>query len=126
MLTREFVLANPANRMALELARAAWPDEPALPAAWPRCGQLLPHALAAAEHAEELAVAREATGSLLNLVGVYLRGRAELTAARATLERALAVLEVAFGPEHPQVARTLGELGIVLRRLGDFPQARAR
>jgi tetratricopeptide (TPR) repeat protein len=111
---------------AVALVRAGWPDEPWLPAAWPRCGQLLPHALATAEHAEELGVARESVAVVLNQVGVYLQGRAELPAARATLERALAISEAAYGPDHPQVVNNLTNLGIVLTELGELPQARAR
>jgi tetratricopeptide (TPR) repeat protein len=109
----------------VKLVLTGWPGESWLPAAWSWCGQLLPHALAAATHAKELATARESTGALLNEVGQYLAGREELVAARATLESALAIEEAAYGPDHPRVAVTLGNLGIVLRRLGQLPQARA-
>jgi len=111
---------------AVTLLLAAWPAESWLPAAWPWCGQLLPHALAAATHAEQLGTARESTGALLNQVGLYLAGRAELPAARATLQRALAIKEAAYEPDHPQVAVTLDNLGLVLRELGELPAARAR
>jgi len=37
----------------------------------------------------------------------------ELPAARATLERALAIFEAAYGPDHPEVTETLGYLGLV-------------
>jgi tetratricopeptide (TPR) repeat protein len=108
------------------LSLAAWPEESWLPSAWPWCGQLLPHALAAAEHAEQRATARESTGALLNQVGLYRAGRAELPAACATLERALAIKEAAYEPDHPQVAVTLDNLGLVLAELGELPAARAR
>jgi tetratricopeptide (TPR) repeat protein len=111
---------------AVTLILAAWPEESWLPAAWPWCGQLLPHALAAAAHAEQLATARESTGALLNQVGLYLAGRAELPAARATLERALAIKEAAYEADHPQVAVTLDNLGLVLGELGELSAARAR
>jgi tetratricopeptide (TPR) repeat protein len=108
---------------AVRLVLAAWPDGSWLPAAWPRCGQLLPHTLAAAEHAQQLAVAPEQTGALLNNVGVYLAGRVEQAAARASFERALAIEEAAYGSDHPEVARTLGNLGNALRGLGELPEA---
>jgi tetratricopeptide (TPR) repeat protein len=111
---------------AVTLLLAAWPEESWLPAAWPWCGQLLPHALAAAEHAEQLGTAREATGALLNQVGLYRAGRAELPAARATLERALAIKEAAYEADHSQVAVTLDNLGLVLGELGELAAARAR
>jgi tetratricopeptide (TPR) repeat protein len=108
------------------LLLAGWPEESWLPAAWPWCGRLLPHALAAAEHAEQLGTARESTGALLNQVGLYLAGRAQLPAARTTLQRALAIKEVAYEPDHPQVAVTLDNLGLVLAELGELPAAHAR
>jgi tetratricopeptide (TPR) repeat protein len=111
---------------AVTLLLAVWPEESWSSAARPWCGQLLPHALAAAEHAEQLATARESTGALLNQVGLYRAGRAELPAARATLQRALAIKEAAYEPDHPQVAVTLDNLGLVLGELGELPAARAR
>ena len=48
-----------------------------------------------------------------------------LPAARATLERALAIREAVYGPDHLEVAKTLGNLGVVQRELGDLPAARA-
>jgi tetratricopeptide (TPR) repeat protein len=92
--------------------------------AWPRCSRLLPHALAAAGHAEALEVASGATARILNQAGVYLRGRAEFTEAREAFERALAIDEAAFGPDHPEVATDVNNLGSVLRDLGDLAGAR--
>ncbi len=43
-------------------------------------------------------------------------------AARATQERALAIEEAAYGPDHPQVAIILGN---VQEQLGDLDAARA-
>jgi tetratricopeptide (TPR) repeat protein len=91
---------------------------------WPVCSLLLPHALAASEHAERLKVAPEATGRLLNNIGPYLNERAEYDGAKSVWERALKIFEKAFGPDHPNVARTVGNLGLVLRHLGDFEGAK--
>jgi Tfp pilus assembly protein PilF len=92
---------------------------------WPVCAQLLTHALQAAHWAEEFAAAPEVTGRLLNQAGLYLRGRAEFTSARALLERALRIGEAALGAQHPTVATRLNNLGLVLQDLGDFVGARA-
>ena len=51
------------------------------------------------------------------------QGREELEAARAALQRELALREEAYGPTHPEVAITLGDLGVVQRRLGQFGSA---
>jgi len=92
---------------------------------WPRSARLLPHALAAAGHAESPGVASEATGRLLNQAGGYLQGRAEFAEAKTAFERALAIDEVAFGPNHPSVATAVNNLGGVLQDLGDLTGARA-
>jgi Tetratricopeptide repeat len=42
----------------------------------------------------------------------------DLVAARAELERALAVYEATYGPGHPSVGTIRGNLGGVLRELG--------
>jgi tetratricopeptide (TPR) repeat protein len=58
------------------------------------------------------------------------RGRAQLgelpllDAARVTQQRALAIKEAVYGPEHPEVARTLTNLGSVQQQLGEFEAAR--
>lgn len=44
---------------------------------------------------------------------------------RAAQQRALAIEEAVFGSDHPEVARTLGNLGNVQRKLGEFEVARA-
>jgi len=111
---------------AVILVLDAWPAEASLPAAWPRCGQLLPHALAVADHGEQLVSVPESTSALLIKVGQYLVGRVELVAARATLERALAFAEAALGPEHRNIAVILDNLGLALHRLGELAEASVR
>lgn len=91
---------------------------------WPVCARLLPHGLAAAGAAEEAGVAAEATARLLNQMGLYLQTRAEYTQARPLYERALAIDEAAFGPDHSNVARDLNNLGLLLQDLGDLTATR--
>ena len=77
----------------MKLVNAAFPGDEIYhdPNSWPLCARLLPHALAAAGHAEALQVGLEAAGRLLNQAGLYLKGRAEYAAAKAAFERALAI-----------------------------------
>jgi tetratricopeptide (TPR) repeat protein len=113
---------------AVRLVNDAFPSGDVPPQdvrSWPMCARLLPHALAAAGHAEALQVASEATGRLLNQAGLYLWGRAEFAQAKAAFERALAIDEAVFGPDHPKVATRVNNLGLVLRDLGDLAGARA-
>jgi tetratricopeptide (TPR) repeat protein len=49
----------------------------------------------------------------------------DLAGARAAYERALAIDEAAYGPDHPAVARDVNNLGMVLKDLGDLAGARA-
>jgi tetratricopeptide (TPR) repeat protein len=44
---------------------------------------------------------------------------------RANYERGLRISEAVYGPEHPNVATQLGNLGRVLQDLGDVAGARA-
>jgi len=66
---------------------------------WPVSERLLPHVLAAAEHAVEHAAQPRETGYLLDRAATYLQGRGRYTEARSWFEQALAVTEKAFGPE---------------------------
>jgi tetratricopeptide (TPR) repeat protein len=111
--------------LAVSLLGEAFPTQLYEPATWPRCAQLLPHVLATADHATTQPAVAAAAGSLLNRATEYLSRRAELRAARAAGERALAIFEAAYGPDHPEVARALTNLGIVLRHLGQLGAARA-
>jgi tetratricopeptide (TPR) repeat protein len=51
-------------------------------------------------------------------------GLGQLLVARERLERALRIEEAAYGSDHPEVALTLSNLGLVLRDLGELPAAR--
>ncbi len=110
---------------AVRLVNSAFPFHSDDVRTWPQCSRLLPHALAAAGHAEALQVASETTMHLLNQAGLYLHGRAEFAEAKAAFERAPAIGEAAFGPDHPNVAVLVNNLGLVLRDLGHLEGARA-
>jgi Tetratricopeptide repeat len=53
-----------------------------------------------------------------------LRALGQPRAARPLEERALAIIEAAYGPDHPDVATGLGNLALTLRALGQPEQAR--
>jgi len=91
---------------------------------WPACVPLLPHALVAAEYAETHQVALESTRRLLNESGLFLRSRAQFTEAKKNYERALAIGEASYGPDHPDVAIVVNNLGGVLRDLIDMEGAK--
>jgi tetratricopeptide (TPR) repeat protein len=110
---------------AIRLVLAAFPDDSDEVRAWPTCARLLPHALAAADHASSIAADPEATAGLLTKVGRYLGSRTEFRQARQILEGALTIREAHLDSDHLDLAQSLNDLGSVLRQLGEFPAARA-
>jgi tetratricopeptide (TPR) repeat protein len=94
------------------------------PDLWPVCARLLPHALAAIEHAVPLKVEPLATASLLNSAADYLHRRARYAEARALHERALAIREAHLGADHPDTASSLNNLARVLADQGAIDAAR--
>jgi tetratricopeptide (TPR) repeat protein len=136
-LVQQLVRAHLADRdrqerisTVVELLAAGFPpaSDQRDPAPWPRCAQLLPHVLVAADHAQAAETAAAGTASILARAGSYLhlRRRAEYMTARGLLERALAIQLATLGADHPQVAATLHSLGFLLRDQGDLAGARAR
>ena len=109
---------------AIRMVNKAFPFDSDDVATWPICSSLLPHALTTAKFAEELDVARDTTGRLLNQIGLYLKGRAEFIKAKKNFERALEIGEKAYGKDHTQVAIYANNLGSVLKDLGDLQGAK--
>ena len=109
---------------AVRLVNGAFPQKSQDVRTWDECSALLPHALAAAGHSEELEVAPKPTSRLLNQAGLYLRGRAEFSEAKSAYERALEIGEKALGTDHPWVATYVNNLGGVLEDLGDLAGAK--
>ncbi|MBL7133054.1 MAG: ATP-binding protein [Phycisphaerae bacterium] len=103
----------------VKICNRAYPFESEDVRTWGACRRLLPHALAAAGHAEAHQVALEEASRLLNHVGLYLRGRAEFAQAKEVIGRALKIHEKAYGKNHPNVATSVNNLGSVLSDLGD-------
>jgi tetratricopeptide (TPR) repeat protein len=61
----------------------------------------------------------------LGNLGLALEALGDLPAARAALERALAISIASAGGEHPSVGVALANLAVVLRRQGEFAAARS-
>jgi len=93
-------------------------------AGWDRCGRLVPHALAVTAHGEAADLEPQATSRLLARVGLYLQGRGQYDEARGLLERALAITEIAYGPDCFEAAAQLANLAAVLQDMGRFGDAR--
>ncbi|MGB7295583.1 MAG: serine/threonine-protein kinase [Candidatus Aminicenantales bacterium] len=63
-------------------------------------------------------------GKLMNTMGIVYRSLGLFDPAQALLEKALELRTKALGPDHPDVAVTLSDLGYVLWRKGDFARAK--
>ena len=112
-------------RIAVLLLSEAFQFDSVDDGTWPACSTLLPHALAATEHAQVLRVAYAATGRLLTAVGKYSVGRAEFAKVKAAFEQALQIDDDFHGPNHPTVAKDATNLGFLLKNQGELPGAKA-
>ncbi|MFB9364493.1 NB-ARC domain-containing protein, partial [Actinoplanes nipponensis] len=97
------------SSQAIQLLNTAVPANPGGdPAGWPRWRDLLPHITALTNH---LPHSTDTTLSrLLNETGVFERGQGLYQQAELHSTQALAITEAALGPEHPDVAISLGNL----------------
>ena len=111
--------------VAVHVVSTSYPNDGYDVRTWPICEPLLPHASTALSHADAVQFTSPETARLLNEMGVYLYARAEYAQAKRMLERALAIDEAAFGPNHPKVALQLNNLGLVLKVQGDLTGAKA-
>lgn len=59
------------------------------------------------------------------MLGNGLRDAKRLMKAKDMHERALAIREASFGPDHPEVGLVVGNLGDTLATIGDFDGAEA-
>ena len=112
-------------KAAVRVVYDAFPYKASNAQTWAVCSRLLPHTLASAGHAEDLAVGPEAAGRLLHQAGLYLQQRARFNEARMVFERALHIDEMAYGRVHPNVAIRASALGRILQEMGDLSGARA-
>jgi tetratricopeptide (TPR) repeat protein len=93
-------------------------------AAWPRCELLTPHVLAICEIEVADTTTNTECADLLGRAGAYFHSRANYSLARPLLERSLAIREKVSGPEHPDTALSLHNLGGQLQDQGDYAAAR--
>jgi tetratricopeptide (TPR) repeat protein len=110
--------------VAMRLAYEGFPFDTNDMNTWKAATRILPHVLAVTGHVEELGVASEIAGSLLNNVGVYLTEFAQYTQAKGVFERAVILGEAAYNPDHANVDAYVNNLGLVLRKLGNLAEAR--
>ena len=100
---------------------AHYPNDGDNPQSWPLCAQLSPHLRAA--RAEGMST--EPNWSiLLSRAGSYFWGRGFFVEAASLVQDALSIREKTLGPEHPDTAKSLDDLGLLLQLQDDLVQAR--
>jgi Tfp pilus assembly protein PilF len=109
---------------ALGLIAEILPPEPGDYRSWPIYAELAPHIEAVTEHASSPSLLSRKI-DLLKKLGIYLSESEQLRAARITCERVLTIQEAAYGPDDPEVAKALDNLGAVQLKMGELGEARA-
>jgi tetratricopeptide (TPR) repeat protein len=101
---------------------ATYPEDSSDPQRWSICAQLTQHLLAQGDTGSKAKVAD--WPELLQRAGRYFHGRAAYSQAGPLLRNALATLEKARGPEHPDIITSLYYLALLLQAQGDLAGAR--
>jgi tetratricopeptide (TPR) repeat protein len=104
--------------VAARLVASVFKFDSSDPSTWGDAAVVLPHALAAATHAQSTGAPIELTCSLLDQSGRFLNRFAQYDQAKEMLDRALALSRRAYGDESPKVSAIANNLGRVLTRLG--------
>ena len=110
--------------IAVRLVEQAYPIDSDDVRQWPLCLRLMPHVLVVTEHAELYRVEPSTTALLLDRAATYLQSRAQFREAKQLLERSLSIREHSQGADSPEYAKSLANLGAVLRALGELAAAR--
>jgi len=90
---------------------------------WPLHRQFLPHAQACLALIDQWKFEFSEAGRLSNQVGYYLDDHARYTEAEGCYLRAIAIGEKALGPEHPNLATRLNNLGLLYWNQGKYEEA---
>lgn len=87
---------------------------------WQQCIMLMPHARTVIRHINEPQLEMEQMGRLLGVMGAYLHGRADYSAAELLYKKALEIFEKQFGRDHPFVAKCLNNLAKLYYDQGNY------
>jgi tetratricopeptide (TPR) repeat protein len=107
---------------ALRWVNAAFKGDPQDVRTWSTLDPLGPHAQAVVAFADNAGVA-EPTARLMNQLGTLQLTKALLAEAEPLLRRALAIDEQSFGATHPNVARDLSNLAVLLQAANQLGEA---
>jgi hypothetical protein len=109
---------QPWAESAAGVVRKAFPIDCDDVRTWPSCTRLFAHAATVAAHCEAEVAESKFAAALLSRSAVYLYARADFHGARHLNERALKIVEASYGPDHPEIAIRVNNLGTDLHDLG--------
>jgi tetratricopeptide (TPR) repeat protein len=103
---------------------AALPENPYdEPTTWPRCSELIAHALALRIHARTLELNDPVLWQICDRIGQFLHGRSMLASAEEVLRDTVAFAEATHGASSLQVAHALNDLASLLQSAARFGEA---
>ncbi|MCA9946960.1 MAG: tetratricopeptide repeat-containing protein, partial [Anaerolineales bacterium] len=108
---------------ALELVLRSWPFQSRQMETWEVSKTLLPQLISVADLANAQKVETERTATLNSHIDFYIDFFGNKQAALPFSQRALAIREKALGPDHPDTARSLNNLGSLMQAIGDLAAA---
>jgi len=109
---------------AINLLNDAWPFDSGDMNTWIQSSQLLPQLLNVADIAAQQEIITTQAASLNGKADFYLDFFGNKQQALPYSKRALAIREKALGPDHPDTATSLNNLGVLLRAMGNLAEAR--
>jgi tetratricopeptide (TPR) repeat protein len=109
--------------IAVQIMRMAFPYDEYDIKTWANCAQLLPHAFATANYAENYITGLEEASEIYQKAGEYLCGQAEYLRASEAIERAINIRQEILGTKHEKLAVSLDYLGKIKQYQAHFTEA---
>ncbi len=109
--------------IAVQIMKKAFPYDEYDMETWAICSQLLPHALATANHAEKYNTGLEKGAEIYQKTGEYLRGKAEYQRAGELVEHAINIRQEILGTNHEKLAVSLDYLGEIRQEQANYSEA---
>ena len=117
----------PALHSTIDRIAAAYPDKSySDPTCWPRCKQLLPHALALRREAQAARIATHQLALLLNGAANYLLGGNAFGDAETLFRECIEMAIHVLGRDHADVGRWLNDFGNLYLNSGRFEEAKKK
>jgi tetratricopeptide (TPR) repeat protein len=109
---------------AIKLVLVTWSFDQNKVNTWAISNQLLPHLVTTADLATMLNIETSNTANLNGHINVYLNFLGDYNRAILFAERTLSTREKILGSDHPDIALSLNNLGILFQKMGNLLEAK--